>query len=62
MPLKLRKGQDFPDNPKLWGLRLDRKIPSTNDILLQVHIAANAPVGIWSCQVNEKRVSCTIKF
>lgn len=60
VPLKLQSGgETFPDDPKSWGLRLDRKIPSSNDILLQVHIAPDASVGIWSCTVNEKKVMRT---
>lgn len=62
VPLKLEPGQEFSDDLKLWGLRLDRKIPSSNDILLQVHIAPDVPVGIWNCTVNEKKVIATTTY
>lgn len=58
IPLKLvPTGKRFPEDPKLWGLRLDRKVPNAHDLILQVEIAPDAPVGIWRCIINGKQVS-----
>lgn len=58
IPLKVvPSGKRFPEDPKLWGLRLDRKVPNVHDLILQVEIAPDAPVGIWKCIINGKQVN-----
>lgn len=69
--LRTDSSQNFENNPALWYLRIERNVsiespkhdPHTgeyreppNDVMLEVHIASNAPVGEWSCTVNEKEV------
>ncbi|XP_018576115.1 hemocyte protein-glutamine gamma-glutamyltransferase-like [Anoplophora glabripennis] len=49
IPLILRPQQRLPDDPNQWGIALDRVDP--NYVVVEIHIAANAPVGIWSCSL-----------
>lgn len=56
VPLRLDAEKGFPENPKFWGLRLERKIDEVKDVMFQIHISPDAPVGIWTCTVNGKPV------